>query len=542
MKKILLSLFAVLFLINLNASDFKADQELIFKAMQDEMSRVMKDLKAEDMPKPYYAVYKVKQENSFSVNSFMGEELSEMESTGDIAVSVMMRVGNKKLDNSFFENTVLSTADEQLPSLSYDSLRRALWLITDKAYKQALDQYAKKTAYLKKKQSKQEEPDFIKAEVLSHKEDFAFKTFDKENIIKLAKMMSAQGNKKDFKRFYARINISQGPVFYLSSEGAQYIKDDSAVMVALTAEADTPDGFPLQASRRLVYKDISELPKEEELLKIAKDFSDEFQQAVNSPKAEAFIGPVILEGSAANYLFSNIFAMNAVKTKKVLSLNSDIDYNMGEFAQKKNLKIMPLDFNVTDDPEIEVFNGQKLLGSYKVDDEGVKPQKLQLVKDGKLTDLPTTRSSGKTNGHARAGFYSRGLFPQAYISNLFFLPQKTHSPEELKQKLMQACQEEKLDYCYIIRRFDGSNITAYKVDAKTGQETIVHGLEMPSISTRTLRDIAAAGDDLKVYNAYSSSTPSYSIIAPSVLLKELELKPSQTENKKPPKLKKPELE
>ncbi len=541
MKKIFLSIIAVLFLVNLNAADFQTDQELIFKAMRDEMARTMKDLKAEDMPTPYYIAYKVRQGDVFSVNAFMGEAFAEVQSSGNISASVMMRVGEEKLDNSFFENTVISTAEEQLPSLSYDSLRQALWLLTDDSYKQALDQYAKKTAYLKKKQSKQKEADFIKAEAASHKEDFALKTFDKETLIQLTKMMSEQGNKKEIKKFYTAINVLQGPVFYLSSEGAEYIKDESALIISLSAEADTPDGFPLQAFRRLVYKDITELPKEEVLLKIASEFSNEFQQAIKSPKAEAFIGPVILEGGAANYLFSNIFATNATKTKKVLSLNSDIDYNMGEFTQKKGLKIMPVDFDVTDDPEIEAFNGQKLLGSYKVDDEGVKPQKLQLVKNGKLMDLPSTRSSGKTNGHARLGLYEKQLFPQAYISNLFFLPHKTQTLAELKQKLMQTCKEEGLEYGYIIRRFDGSNIIAYKVDANTGEETIVHGFEIPSLSTRTLRDIIAAGDDLQVYNAYATSKPSYSIIAPSVLLKELELKPSQTENKKPPKLAKPEI-
>ena len=106
---------------------------------------------------------------------------------------------------------------------------------------------------------------------------------------------------------------------------------------------------------------------------------------------------------------------------------------------------------------------------------------------------------------------------------------------------MKTCRKENLDYCYIIRRFDGSNIMAYKVNAKTGEETLTYGLEMPSLSTRTLRDIIAAGDDLNVFNFASNTEPYYSIISPSVILSEMELKESQVENKKPPKLKKPPL-
>ena len=541
MKKFLILIFTLFFIGPLNASDFKTTQETVFKAMRDEMARTMKSLKTKGMPRPYYATYKVKIQDFFAVNSFMGEEFFDALSKGDVSVSVTMRVGNEKTDSSFFENTVITTAGSQLPSLSYGSLRQALWLKIDQAYKQALDQYTKKLAYLKKKEVKEENPDFSKAEISSDKPQLEFKPFDKDYIISLAEEMSAQGNVKELKRFYTRIFVSHEPTFYLSSEGAEYIKDESNITIYLSAQADTPEGFPLNAYRVMVYKDMSELPSKEELIKTAKDLSLEMQKAVNSPKGEAYIGPVLLEEEAAATLFDRVFAKNAQKTKKVLSLNRDTDYDMGDFARKKGLRIMPSDFNVTDDPQIESFNGRKLMGAYKVDDEGVAPKKLQIVKNGKLTDLPATRSSGETNGHARLGFFEEKLFAQASVSNLFFLPQRTFSKKELKEELMKTCRKENLDYCYIIRRFDGSNIMAYKVDAKTGEETLTYGLEMPSLSTRTLRDIIAAGDDLNVFNFASNTEPYYSIISPSVILSEMELKESQVENKKPPKLKKPPL-
>ena len=542
MKKILILIIALFFIVPLNGLDLKSAQETVFKAMRDEMARTMKSLQTKGMPQPYFATYKVKIQELFSVNAFMGEELVDVSSQGDIGVSVMMRVGDEKTDSSFFENTVLTTAGGQLPSLSYGSLRRALWLKSDQAYKKALDQYAKKLAYLKKKDLKQENPDFSKAEISSDKPLLDFKPFDKDYLVSLAEEMSAQGNVKEIKRFYTRIRIWQEPTFYLSSEGSEYIKDDSGINIYLSAQADTPEGFPLILSKSMTFKDLSELPSKENLIKIAKDFSLEIQNAVNSPKGGAYIGPVLLEEEAAAALFNKVFAKNAQKTKKVLSLNRDIDYNMGDFAQKKGLRIMPSNFHVIDDPQAKSFNGRKLAGAYKVDDEGVAPKKLQIVKNGKLTELPATRSSGETNGHARLGFNDEKLFAQASVGNLFFLAQKTYSKKELKEELMKSCRKENLDYCYIIRRFDTPNIIAYKVNAKTGEETLTHGLEMPSLSTRTLRDIIAAGDDLNVFNFISTLEPPYSIISPSVLLSEMELKESQTENKKPPKLEKPPLD
>ena len=532
MKKFLL--FTVLFSVAAFAcaKENMQQSDIIFKAMKDEITRSMDGLKAKGMPRPYYIAYQIALQDYFAVKSFMGEETLTTSSKGDVIINVMMRIGSPKRDNSFFENTLISTAEEQLPSVSYDGIRKALWLQTDDVYKQALDQYTKKEAYFKKKEIKQENPDFSPAQTVSDKQNFKFKPYDKDFLVNLV---------KEIKKFYTNITVLQQPEFYLSSEGAEYIKDNSAIVIFLQSEADTPKGFPLAASKSLVYKDIKELPSQEELINIAKDFSLEMQAAVKSPKGEAFIGPVLLQDDAANYLFQKVFAKNIVRTKKVYSLSSEKDLSMGEFATKKGLKIMPLDFDVTDEPQRKTYKGKKLLGYYNVDEEGTAPEEIKLVSNGKLTDLPATRSSGKTNGHARSAVYTDSLYPHAFVSNLFFSPKHTFSREELKNKLMKACRKENLDYCYIIRRFDANNMTAYKVDAKTGEETLMHGFETPALSTRTLRDITASGNDFKAYNFYSGSTPSYSIVSPSVILQELELKPSQAENKKPPKLEKPDL-
>ena len=235
MKKLLLFLTALFLLVEANAFDVSKNGEVIFKAMQDEMARTMKDLKTKGMAKPYYAAYKVSAGDSFAVGAFMGEKYVENESKGDISISVMLRAGDKKTDSSFFENTVISTAESQLPSMSYESIRRALWLQTDNAYKQALDQYTKKLAYLKKKQVKQENPDFSAAEISSDVPSPEFPPFDKDYLISLAEEMSKQGDVKSLKKFSVFAAAGQRAVFFLSSEGAKYVKDDSTLTITLRA-------------------------------------------------------------------------------------------------------------------------------------------------------------------------------------------------------------------------------------------------------------------------------------------------------------------
>ena len=275
MKKYLLIIVLFSFTIVLQAAstpDIQEESQTIFKAMKDEMVRTSKDLKAKGMPKPYYIAYQVNLQDFFNVKTFMGEVISTSFSKGDVSVNVMMRIGTQQHDNSFFENTLMSTAETQLPSVSYDSIRKTLWLKTDEVYKQALDQYTKKQAYFKKKEIKQDVPDFSQAEISSSIEDFSFKPFDKNYLIDLAKQMSQQGNVKELKKFYVNISLLQGPKFYLSSEGAEYVHDNSALAIYMSAQADTPQGFPLFSSKNLIYKDIDELPSQEELINTAKDF------------------------------------------------------------------------------------------------------------------------------------------------------------------------------------------------------------------------------------------------------------------------------
>ena len=92
---------------------------------------------------------------------------------------------------------------------------------------------------------------------------------------------------------------------------------------------------------------------------------------------------------------------------------------------------------------------------------------------------------------------------------------------------MSYCKAEGLEYCYKIstRNITGkADILAIRINATTGEETPVYGLNAPALSTRTLRDIKFAADDLTLYNTGAG----ISYVVPSVILSEAELTPNQT--------------
>ena len=78
-------------------------------------------------------------------------------------------------------------------------------------------------------------------------------------------------------------------------------------------------------------------------------------------------------------------------------------------------------------------------------------------------------------------------------------------------------------------------VLTYKVYVSDGHEELVRGAFAQSIPVRSLRQIEAVGNDAFVVNRLSGSsdlpTPT-SIVAPSVLLEEMELKrPTGTQQK-----------
>ena len=98
-------------------------------------------------------------------------------------------------------------------------------------------------------------------------------------------------------------------------------------------------------------------------------------------------------------------------------------------------------------PTLKNYNGMKLLGSYEIDDEGVRGQDVQLIQDGMLKNLLTTRTPVKgfnqSNGHFRGGSPVPSVIHITSTNGL--------SSEDLKQELIDAIEDEGLPYGYIVK-------------------------------------------------------------------------------------------
>jgi hypothetical protein len=185
---------------------------------------------------------------------------------------------------------------------------------------------------------------------------------------------------------------------------------------------------------------------------------------------------------------------------------------------------------------MDVFDGHGLGGNYKVDDEGVPAAAVTVVDNGVLVNYLIGRAPIRdfmaSNGHGRAS--GNGNTAPA-PGNLFFRPSKTSTREELKKELIDECRSRGLKYGYFVDTL-GPRLAPrmlYRVWTDDGREELVRGAVFNELDIRALRsDLVAAGNDPLVSNR--TGLPFMTIVSPSVLFDELEVKRADNSKEKLP--------
>jgi len=139
------------------------------------------------------------------------------------------------------------------------------------------------------------------------------------------------------------------------------------------------------------------------------------------------------------------------------------------------------------------------------------------------------RDFPSSNGHGRAGLPLN--WPAPAWGNLIVSSSEAVSAAELKRKLLAICKERGLDYGYYVETMGTARapIVLYRVWVKDGREELVRGALFGDLDQRSMRsNIVAAGDDQHAEN--DVRTVPLSVVAPSILFDDLEVK-RQTSNK-----------
>ncbi len=577
------------------AGGTETDQTI--RAMQDEMARSMARLQTATLGRPYFIAYRLLDVELRTVTAEFGA-LVNSSTTHNRFMVVEVRMGNYHIDSSNFITSggfqgSLGSAGQVGIDGDYNSLRQDLWLATDQAYKQAADQLARKQAFLNSLARPPEIDDFSRIErpvVLVQpraRPDWTNRDWEQE-----AREASAV-----FRQFP---ELATGRVTYtllystyylLTSEGTLLRVPRSLAAIEASVDTQAPDGMPLHDFLTAYARRPSELPPLAEIRAACQKLGQELVALRSSPPVSDYEGPVLFEPEAAASLLLQVLGPSLSGARPPLSTVSMFDQMLEQLGARNQWtgrlgqRVLDPSLTLVDDPTLDSFQNQPLLGSYPVDEEGVPAQRVLLVENGLLKSFLMSRRPGpdlsQSNGHGRAADLGT---PVPTIGNLFLQSSAALDPAALRAKFLDLCRANHLPWCLVVRRMDNPALAATarqdfeemlsgivtgvangdrlpvvvaRIWSSDGHEELVRGARLTGLTSRALRSIAAAGSDDRVihlmlnpsflgtalapFGSAASGLPA-SVVAPSLLLDDVDVRGPHGGEQRPPLLPPPPLQ
>ena len=520
------------------ASPAAVPSDPLLKALREELDRNKSQLKMDNVPAPYYIEYRLSDLDEYSAEAAFGALRQDQRVHGR-TLRVVVRVGDYKQDSYYGPGTGMVTfAPRDDDSIA---LRRELWLATDRAYKIANEALANKRAVLSQYSADQPFDDFARAPALESYGPFVKLDFSpapwKETLEKVTNLYRSDAKIQSLSA-YVRFRAVND--YFVNTEGTSTRQGYAVYSLNLSAETQAEDGMELGRSPFYVGATAEELPTQQKLLAEATQMLQTLKDLREAPTVEEdYRGPILFSNDAASDILDGMIGANILGIRPK---PGDSARTTGEFSSNYKGRVLPTFLSVVDDPTMKSFEGKSLIGSYQIDEEGVRVAPLPVIKDGILVQYllgrVPIRDFADSNGHGRA---APGQSPSPNIGNLILQPKESSSPEELKKKLIEMCKQEGKPYGYYAETLVGYNPRLlYRIYVSDGHQELVRGAVFNELDTRTLRsNLVAAGNDPLVSNR-EGAVPT-TVISPSILFDELEVKRTDSKNAKLPEYPPPNI-
>lgn len=539
----------------------------LLAALREELARSMARLRLKGYDTPYFISYTLRDSETFEVEGKLGAVFGKSHDRRRV-LHVEVRVGNYELDNTSADGSDqdadlainLSEVSKDAPlddSAGMDALRGALWLLTDQKYKTALAAYARKRAKgVRDVDPEDRAPSFSRETAqrdVAPPPVFAVVDADMANAVRLAGARLRQSPVLDGE---VKLTADRQSRYFVSSEGAEVVEHRVLFNAHLEAQARAKDGMLLNNERDYFGRTPADLPSPAKLAEAVDDLVRDLTQLSAASVLDPYNGPAILMEEAAGVFFHETVG-HRLEGERQLS-----EQEGRTFKGQLSRRVLPEFLSIIDDPTLALSpttpasSGRgpiPLNGFYRFDDEGVPAQPVKLIKSGILREYLKSRTpvpgSLRSNGHGRAEGTND---PIGRMANLWVQSDKTVPMATLKAMLLAEVQKQGKPYGLIIRdilggstntanfgtqSFRGQPTMVYRVDAKTGQETLVRGVEMVGTPLSSVAKIMATSDTLGVFNGYcgaESGMVPVSTVAPAVLFSEIELQRVQHASERPP--------
>ena len=510
-----------------------AQADPVLQAMRVELERSKTQLKLEAVAAPYYIEYRVIDDDEYSAEAAFGALGANLRSRFRF-LRVVVRIGDYKQDSYFHQgegsSNIMPLDDDSL------ALRHQLWIATDRAYKTAAESLTAKQSQLKQLTVDQPVDDFARAEPLQSIEPLAKLDFDPRPWNRMLEDASTlYKTDPQLESFESALKFQAINRYFVNSEGTVVRSGQSYYEMNFVGRSQAADGMSLERDKGFVANTMTELPSAEAFLSAAKDLAGTLRTMRDASLVdEEYLGPVLFSPNASTTIFADLVGENVLGYKPELGKNGRTSK---AFASSYKSRVLPDFLSVIDDPTTRDLS--RPAPSRKIRDRRRRRARAECVSG---RERHAHELSDRTPANPRFSHLQRPRtrsYPQhpagPSLGNLIVTSSEPLSAEAMKKKLIDLCQQRDLPYSYFVDSF-GSKLAPrliYKVWVKDGHQELVRGAIFGDLDTRSLRNnLIAAGDDFSIKN-HLLNIP-HSIVTPSILFDELEVKRANQSKEKLP--------
>lgn len=539
----------------LSGGSLWAQPTSLIQILTQELERNFRILKEKADPPPYFISYSVIESDRQVLVASRGTLILQNRNHGR-HLDVSVRVGSPKLDNyhriagerpHFTSGVAISLEDNPA------SIRNRLWLETDRVYRAAAQRLITlKTSTQVKLDAADSSDDFSTEEPSVYSERLAGLSVSADWNTRLRKLSLLFTKHPAVVSGSVTLMAQRENRWLVSSEGARIQFGRGYARLAIAAQGKAADGMTLETTEIFDAENDSRLPKDASLAQAVESVAADLSALARAPVVEPFVGPAILSGRAAGVFFHEIFG-HRVEGHRQKDESED-----QTFSKSVGQPVLPPFLSLIADPTRHSMEGTDLNGWYPYDDEGIKAQPVNLVENGILKTFLMSRSPirgfARSNGHGRR---QAGAEVVSRQSNLLVESSKMVSDRELRVMLGNEIRRQGKPYGYFFKLVTGGFTTTgrrgvqafkviplvvYRVYPDGRPDEMVRGVDIVGTPLASFGKILATSDKREVFNGYcgaESGNVPVSVVAPALLVSEIEIQKKEASRDRPPLLPSP---
>ena len=529
-KNFLFTIIIYLAYIQIYAGNLNSGDSIVLMAMKHEMTRNMKELVFADYEKSFFISYTIGNTEEIYASATLGAIIKSKRDTSTTWAARVM-VGDYAVNDENYEDYGNIDENEMDPidltiEKDYMGIRRTLWTATNYIYKKAALSHKNKILALKNNNlndSALQIDDFSKTELVKIHEPSIVIKHDLKKIESIVRDLS-----KTYLNFPEIVNSNvvvdafNSRIYFINSEGTESITSEVIYTLKSSAQIMDNDGNLISNHFAYHFTSIDEMPDIKTIVDNINAMVNNLYALKNAPVLEEnYYGHVLFTGQTVAHIFEqNLFTgtEKLIATREPLVNTPDKSMYYGNLSgsidAKINRRIATDILNVKALPKLNEYHGQKLLGSFKVDAEGVvPPDELMLIKDGilltLLNDRTPTRKVKNSNGHKRYSINYGGIGKQTAPGVISISCNESMTYDQIKETLINRARKEGLEYGIIMKPVQYGNsyqsTNVFRIWTDDRREELVSSAFLKKLPENALKRILGTVDDQLIYNTFSGS-------------------------------------